>query len=77
MEMMFLILLINREGVVIPQSYPKEQCEKIASGYETIAGSVRGFCIPAPVFKYSTSDLDLTKCFKDTNMPIRCNDGAK
>lgn len=45
MEMMFLILLVNRQGVILPKEYPKEQCEEITKDRS-------GFCIPSPHSDY-------------------------
>lgn len=51
MEMFFLILHYGSSSInamaVMPQSYPKEQCEKLAAGYS----GMQGKCIPAPVAK--------------------------
>jgi len=44
MEFMFLIIKLGYGSVVIPEKYPKEQCEKLAAGYN----GASGYCIPAP-----------------------------
>jgi len=48
MEMFFLILHYGSSSInamaVMPQPYPKEQCEKLAAGY----AGMQGKCIPVP-----------------------------
>ncbi len=51
MELMFLIIKLGYGSVVIPEKYPKEQCEKLAAGY----AGVSGYCIPAPILNCKTT----------------------
>lgn len=43
MEMFYLVLRLNTAAVVIPEKYPKEQCESLKN-----FGNPTSFCIPAP-----------------------------
>lgn len=50
MEMMYLIfgLSYGYGSVVMPEKYPKDQCEKIAKEFEV--SSNRAKCVPAPKY---------------------------
>lgn len=52
MEMVFVLLYINREAVVLPEKYPKTQCEALIKDFN-------GRCIPGP--KYPCYILDKSR----------------
>lgn len=62
MEMVFVILFVNREALVLPDKYPKTQCEEVIKAW----GS-NGKCIAAP--KLTNDDTMCTIAIPDYSTP--------